>query len=120
MAVAAIVGAFVFAWQLEKRGIDRGHAWNMLLLAVPLAIIGARLFHIFDDFSFYWHHPGDIVTKQLIGLAIYGVITGGVLAVVIYCHWKNLPTWRVLDGLALAIPVGQLIGRCANIINGDT
>ena len=28
--------------------------------------------------------------------------------------------WRVLDCLALAIPVGQLIGKCANIINGDT
>ena len=120
MAVAAIVGTFVFARQLEKRGIDRGHAWNMLLLAVPLAVIGARLFHIIDNFSFYWRHPGDIVTKQLIGLAIYGVITGGVLAVVIYCRWQRLPTWRVLDGLALAIPVGQLIGRCANIINGDT
>ena len=120
MAVAGIVGTFVFARQLERRGIDRGHAWNMLLLAVPLAIVGARLFHILDDFSFYWHHPGDIITKQLIGLAIYGVITGGVLAVVIYCRRKKLPTWRVLDCLALAIPVGQLIGRCANIINGDT
>jgi len=120
MAVAAIVGTFVFARQLERRGIDRGHAWNMLLLAVPLAVLGARLFHILDDFSFYWHHPGDIVTKQLVGLAIYGVITGGVAAVVIYCRWRKLPTWRVLDGLALAIPVGQLIGRCANIINGDT
>ncbi len=120
MAVAAIAGTFVFAWQLERRGIDRDHAWGMLVLAVPLAIVGARLFHVLDNFSFYWHHPGDIVTKQLIGLAIYGVVTGGVLAVIIYCRWKKLPTWRVLDGLALAIPVGQLIGRCANIINGDT
>ena len=120
MAVAGIVGTFVFARQLGRKGIDPGHAWSMLLLAVPLAIIGARLFHVLDNFSFYWHHPGDIVTKQLVGLAIYGVITGGVAAVVIYCRWKKLPTWRVLDGLALAIPVGQLIGRCANIINGDT
>ena len=33
---------------------------------------------------------------------------------------KKLPVLRVLDCLALAIPVGQIIGRCANIINGDT
>ena len=51
---------------------------GMLALAVPLAIVGARLFHVLDNFSFYWHNPGDIVTKQLVGLAIYGVITGGV------------------------------------------
>ena len=120
MAVSVAVGSVVFARQLGRRGIDPSHVYGMLLLAVPLGILGARLFHVLDHFSFYWHHPGDIIGKQLVGLAIYGVITGGVLAVVIYCRWKNLPLWRVLDCLALAIPVGQLIGRCANIINGDT
>ena len=120
MAIAVVVGAYVFSRQLPKRGIAADHALGMLLLAVPLGIIGARLFHILDDFSFYWHHPGQLWTLQLIGLAIYGVLTGGVLAVFIYCRWKKLPFLRVLDALALAIPVGQLIGKCANIINGDT
>ena len=120
MMVAVLVGSLVFARQLRKRGISPDHVWGMLLLAIPFGILGARLAHVFDDFSFYWHHPGQIITAQLIGLAIYGVLAGGVLAVVIYCRWKKLPTWRVLDALALAIPVGQLIGRCANIINGDT
>jgi phosphatidylglycerol:prolipoprotein diacylglycerol transferase len=39
---------------------------------------------------------------------------------VVYCRWKKLPVLRVLDATALAFPVGQIIGRCANIINGDT
>lgn len=120
MMVAVVVGAYVFARQLRKRGISPDHVYGMLLLAVPLGIIGARLFHIIDNASFYWHHPGQLWTLQLIGLAIYGVLTGGVTAVFIYCRRKKLPFLRVLDALALAIPVGQLIGRCANIINGDT
>ena len=114
------VGAFVFARQLGKRGVASDHVFGMLLLAIPFGIVGARLFHIIDNFRFYWHHPGELWTLQLVGLAIYGVLTGGVLAVVVYCRWKKLPVWRVLDALALAIPVGQLIGKCANIINGDT
>ena len=57
---------------------------------------------------------------QLIGLAIYGVITGGIFGLVVYCRWKKLPVLRVLDATALAFPVAQIIGRCANIINGDT
>jgi phosphatidylglycerol---prolipoprotein diacylglyceryl transferase len=120
MAIAVVVGAYIFSRQLPKRGIAADHALGMLLLAVPLGIAGARLLHILDNFSFYWHHPGQLWTLQLIGLAIYGVLTGGVLAVFIYCRWKKLPFLRVLDALALAIPVGQLIGKCANIINGDT
>ncbi len=120
MAIAVLVGAYVFARQLRRRGIDPDHVYGMLLLAIPLGIAGARLFHILDNLGFYWHHPGQLWTLQLIGLAIYGVISGGVLAVFIYCRWKKLPFLRVLDALALAIPVGQLIGKCANIINGDT
>ena len=120
MAVAVLAGAFVFARRLEMRGISSDHVLGMLALAVPFGIIGARLFHIVDNFRFYWHHPGELWTLQLVGLAIYGVLTGGVLAVIVYCHWKKLAVWRVLDCLALAIPVGQLIGKCANIINGDT
>jgi phosphatidylglycerol---prolipoprotein diacylglyceryl transferase len=120
MAIAVLVGAVVFAGQLRRRGTSADHVFGVVLLAVPFGIVGARLFHILDDFSFYWHHPGQLWTLQLIGLAIYGVLTGGVLAIVVYCRWKQLPVWRVLDCLALAIPVGQIIGKCANIINGDT
>jgi phosphatidylglycerol---prolipoprotein diacylglyceryl transferase len=120
MAIAVLVGTWVFSRQLRKRGIAADHALGMLILAVPLGIIGARLFHILDNFGFYRHHPGQLWTLQLIGLAIYGVLTGGVLAVFIYCRRKKLPFLRVLDALALAIPVGQLIGKCANIVNGDT
>jgi phosphatidylglycerol---prolipoprotein diacylglyceryl transferase len=120
MVTAVAAGSLVFARQLARRGMAADHVFGMLLLAMPFGILGARLFHVLDDFSYFWDYPGQIITAQLIGLAIYGVLTGGVLAVVLYCRWKKLPVWRVLDCLALAIPVGQLIGRCANIINGDT
>ena len=120
MAVAVIVGLWILACQLRRRHISPDHAWGIAVFAVPLGVIGARLFHVFDDFSFYWHHPGQIFGGQLIGLAIYGVIAGGILGLVIYCRWKKLPVLRVLDSTALAFPVAQIIGRCANIINGDT
>jgi phosphatidylglycerol:prolipoprotein diacylglycerol transferase len=120
MAIAVAAGAVVFARQLVRRGIAADHVYGMLLLAVPFGILGARLFHVLDHVTYYWSRPGELLTAQLVGLAVYGVITGGVVAVVVYCRWKKLPTWRVLDGLALAIPVAQVIGRCANIINGDT
>ncbi len=51
MAIALLVGAYVFSRQLSKRGISSDHAFGMLLPAIPLGIIGARLFHILDNFS---------------------------------------------------------------------
>ena len=120
MGIAVIVGLVIFSRGLAHRRISPHHAFWIGLIAVPCGIIGARLFHVFDNFRYFWSHPGQIFGGQLVGLAIYGVITGGVLGLVVYCRWKKLPILRVLDATALAFPVAQIIGRCANIINGDT
>jgi phosphatidylglycerol:prolipoprotein diacylglycerol transferase len=120
MAVAVLVGAFLFSRQLAKRGIRADHALGIAVIAVPLGIIGARLFHVVDNIGYYWHHASEIFSGPFVGLAIYGVVSGGILGLIIYCRWKKLPILRVLDSTALAFPVGQIIGKFANIINGDT
>lgn len=120
MAVALFVGLLIFRRGLQQRGIPGDRTWGIALIAVPLGVIGARLVHVLDNLDWYAAHPGDIFRGPLIGLAIYGVIAGGFLGLVIYCRWKKLSILRVLDATALAFPVAQIIGRFANIINGDT
>jgi phosphatidylglycerol---prolipoprotein diacylglyceryl transferase len=120
MAAAVVVGLWIFAGQLRRRGISSQHALGIAVIAVPCGIIGARLFSVFDNFGYYWQNPGKIFGLGLVGLAIYGVLAGGIFGLVVYCLWKKLPLPRVLDSTALAFPVAQIIGRCANIINGDT
>jgi phosphatidylglycerol:prolipoprotein diacylglycerol transferase len=120
MAVAVIVGVWIFSRQLGRRSVSRDHALGIALFAVPCGVIGARLVHVIDNFRFYWDHPGQIFGLELVGLAIYGVLAGGIFGLVVYCRWKRLPLLKVLDSTALAFPVAQIIGRFANIINGDT
>ena len=120
MMVAVVVGVVIFSGQLKRRGISRDHAWGIAVVAVPCGIVGARLFHVFENFGYYWDNPGEIFGLQLVGLAIYGVLTGGLFGLILSCRWKELPVLRVLDCTALAFPVAQIIGKFANIINGDT
>jgi phosphatidylglycerol---prolipoprotein diacylglyceryl transferase len=120
MATAVIVGVWILAWQLGKRQIPGHHALGIAVIAVPCGIIGARLFSVADNLGYFWRHPGEIFGLGLVGLAIYGVLAGGIFGLVVYCLWKKLPLLRVIDSTALAFPVAQIIGRCANIINGDT
>jgi prolipoprotein diacylglyceryltransferase len=61
MVVATIVGAFIFAGQLRRKGIEPGHVVGMLLVVVPSAIVGARLFSVLDNYGYYSHHLLDIV-----------------------------------------------------------
>ena len=77
MAAATVVGALIFAGQLRRKGIDTGHVVPMLVVVVPSAIVGARLFSVLDNFSRYSHDLVAVVKPPYIGLAIYGVLTGG-------------------------------------------
>ncbi len=120
MALAVIVGTWVFSRELARRGISSSHALGIAVIAVPCGVIGARVVHLLDRLGYYWDNPGEIVGLQLVGLAIYGVVLGGLVGLIIYCRWKKLPVLRVMDCTALAFPVGQFIGKFANIINGDT
>ena len=120
MMLGALVGAFIFSRQLKRRGIDPNHAWGIAAIAIPCGVIGARLFHVIENIGYYSQHPTEIFGTPLVGLAIYGVVTGGMVGLLVYCRWRKLPVLRVLDSTALAFPVGQIIGKFANIINGDT
>ncbi len=120
MAVAVIFGAYLFSRELRRRGIDPSHALGIAVIAVPCGVIGARIVHVLDHLGYYLENPGKIVGLQLVGLAIYGVVLGGLAGLVIYCRWKKLPILRVIDSTALAFPAGQVVGKFANIINGDT
>ena len=120
MALAVIAGTVLFSRALAKRGMSPNHALGIAVIAVPCGVIGARGVHILDHLGYYLQNPGEIVGTRLVGLAIYGVVAGGLVGLVIYTRWKKLPTLRVIDCTALAFPVGQIIGKCANIINGDT
>jgi phosphatidylglycerol:prolipoprotein diacylglycerol transferase len=120
MALAVILGTWVFSRELRRRGISSSHALGIAAIAVPCGVIGARVVHVFDHLGYYLENPGKIIGLHLVGLAIYGVVLGGLIGLVIYCRWKRLPVLRVMDCTALAFPVGQIIGKFANIINGDT
>jgi phosphatidylglycerol:prolipoprotein diacylglycerol transferase len=120
MAVAVVVGVWIMSRQLKLRKIAPEHALGIAIIGVPCGILGARFVHILDNLGYYIENPGKIIGLQLVGLAIYGVVGGGLIGLLIYCRWRKLPVARVIDSTALAFPAAQIIGKCANIINGDT
>ena len=75
----------------------------MLVVVVPSAIVGARLFSVLDNYGYYSRHLLDVVRPPYIGLAIYGVLTGGILLLGSSCSIQRMAsaTW-VLGGIALS------------------
>ena len=82
--------------------------------------IGARLWDVFFfDWDYYQHHLTEILNVWQGGMAVQGGIILGVLAGGIYAKTKNLDVVHLADLLAPAIVLGQALGRCANLLNGD-
>ena len=53
------------------------------------------------------------------GLAIYGAILFGLATVLLYCRKRRLPALKLLDALAPAVMLGQVIGRWGNFVNAE-
>ncbi len=121
-----MLGALYASWQARQDGENPDHVWNGLIAAIILAIIGARLYHVFSEpeggmvgWSYYRQHPIEILYIWHGGLGIYGAIAGGVLGVVIYAWRAKLHPLQWLDYGAVGLALGQTIGRWGNFINQE-
>ncbi|MDO5376860.1 MAG: prolipoprotein diacylglyceryl transferase [Clostridia bacterium] len=117
-----IVGAILIGLVLCNREAQRQHLpqdimVDFLLYAIPLAIIGARLYYVLFRFDIYVEDPMAIFDIRSGGLAIYGGILGGLLAARIVSRKHDVPLSTLLDIVAPALVLGQGIGRWGNYIN---
>jgi phosphatidylglycerol:prolipoprotein diacylglycerol transferase len=138
--VLIMLGVFLGAlWGTRlarKRGLNPEDVWGVLILAVLLAILGARLYHVFStpagcppdaDFAcgwpYYRHHFLDAFALWKYGgfqgLGIYGAILGGALGVVLYAVWNKLNALAWLDLAAPGLAFGQFVGRWGNFVNQE-
>ena len=82
--------------------------------------MGARLFHVVD------HWPHEFATNPIRalyvwegGLAIWGGVFGGLIAVAILAWRRGWQLPRLLDAVAPGLVLAQALGRVACIITGD-
>jgi len=126
IVTGVMLGAVYASQRVKRDGGNTDHVWNGLIVAVILAIVGARLYHIFSEpeggmvgWSYYRQHPIDILYIWHGGLGIYGAIAGGVLGVAAYAWRARLRPLQWLDYGAPGLALGQAIGRWGNFINQE-
>jgi phosphatidylglycerol---prolipoprotein diacylglyceryl transferase len=122
LAIAAGIaaGLYIAMREARRKGVAEDDILSLALWAVAAAFVGARLFHVADNWSFYAANPLAVFALHNGGLAILGGIMGGTLGGLIYARRRRLPLGRVADIAAPAIILGQAIGRLGCTINGDS
>lgn len=119
-AVGIICGVSLAVWLCTKDGIPSEVAQEIALVGVPSAIVGARLFYVFEHWDIFSHDPAKIVTGITEGgITLYGGLLGGVLGGLIYALWHKWPIAITLDAAAPGMILGQGLGRIGDLINGE-
>lgn len=101
----------------ERFGIKADDLTDILLFAVPLAIVGARAYYVI----FYGNYDNflDMIAVWEGGLAIYGGVIAAVITVVVVCRVKKISSMAVVDNVASGLLIGQAIGRWGNFMNRE-
>jgi phosphatidylglycerol:prolipoprotein diacylglycerol transferase len=89
---------------------------NAALAGIPAGIIGARLLHVIDYWSYYSQHLNEIVGGS--GLAIYGAVLGAALGIWIYSRFRKISFGHLADAIAPGIILAQAVGRVGCTLNG--
>jgi prolipoprotein diacylglyceryl transferase len=117
-----IVAALLTNRRLTRRGAEPWVVIDISLIAVPLAIICARIYHVLTHYSFYFGPGKNPISALYIwegGIAIYGALIGGAIGALIGCRWTGIRFWSFADALAPGIIIAQAMGRLGNYFNHE-
>ena len=112
--------ATIYAMKRSKQfGLTEDNILDMLLVAVPVAIICARAYYCIFYWDLYKDNPISALYIWEGGLAIYGGVIGALIAVAVFCKVKKMPFGPLADIGGLGLLIGQMIGRWGNFINRE-
>jgi phosphatidylglycerol---prolipoprotein diacylglyceryl transferase len=124
----AYITGILYAWLMLGRMVQRRSQppistanLDDLISWITLGIIGGgRLGYVlFYDFAKFAADPLAILRLWEGGMSFHGGFAGVIVAITVYCHRRGIAWLRVLDYAAVVTPVGLLLGRMANFVNGE-
>lgn len=118
IAIGMGIGVFIACKNAKFRGLKTDDLIVIACYALPLSIIGARLYFVLFSLDSF-HSFVEVLQIWNGGMAIYGGVIGGAIGVALYCliHKKNF--LDVADVIVPSLILGQAIGRWGNFINQE-
>ena len=119
IALGMLIGIALAVREAKRVGISEDDVLNIAIIAIPVAIICARLYYVIFSWDYHSQNPGEIFNIRGGGLAIHGGLIGGILTGFIYAKVKKLDFFKTADAVMVGMPLAQAIGRWGNFINGE-
>lgn len=122
-----IVLAFLYVvYRGKYESVKFDDITDVALWAVISGVIGARLYFVLTKFDSFMPKDGNFIEflKNVLnlrtgGLAIYGGIIGGAIAIIVATSVKKKNFLKIFDMAAPGVMIAQSMGRWGNFFNGE-
>ena len=106
----------------KRFGITEDNIIDMMLFAVPAALVAIRVYYVVFNLDIYRRADGSLNWGRILnygdgGLAIYGAIISSAIVLLLFCRRKKLSFLAYADLGVHGLFIGQLIGRWGNFMN---
>lgn len=118
LGLAGLVCVSFATVQAYREDLELNGFINSLTFSILFGLIGARVYFVLSNFESYDDFESMINIREG-GIAIYGAIIAGFLTEYFFSKVYCMPFGRVLDVMAVTLPLGQIIGRFANFVNQE-
>lgn len=119
IGAAIALGLYIAIKESTKRGLHNELFTDLMLWAIPIAILSARAYYVIFEWEYYAQNPGEIIAIWNGGLAIHGALIGSIITVYIFAKKKKVSFWQLADIAAPSLILGQAIGRWGNFMNQE-
>ena len=118
LAIAVVVCSILLGRDAKRMGLQAGTMYDLVFVAILSGIVGARIFFILLNLSYFSKYPQEIIMVQNGGLAFQGGLVFATLACVFFLKKKGILSLEVADLIAPYLALGQSIGRIGCFLNG--
>ncbi|SDN40416.1 prolipoprotein diacylglyceryl transferase [Acetanaerobacterium elongatum] len=101
----------------RKSGIHPDRFIDVIMGGFVGGILGARIYYVVFEWSYYKDHLNEIYQIWNGGLGIYGGLIGAVVVGYFMCKWRKVKFLPMMDLAVMGFLIGQSIGRWGNFVN---
>lgn len=116
---AFVVGYFLATKEFKRHKLSLSFLNDYFFYLIPIVILGARIYYVIFEWSYYSQNLTQVFALWNGGLAIHGGVFAGIIFTIYYTKKHKINTLKLMDIAAPALILGQAIGRWGNFFNQE-
>jgi len=97
ISIGVFIGIILALRETKRVGVKEDDFIDLLIFAIPGAIIGARLYYVIFNWDYYGKNLDQILNFRGGGLAIHGAIIAAIIVAILFTRKRKLDFWQMAD-----------------------